>query len=56
MDLPCCNQRMDVTQVKDRGIIMVGESGIFTPDDVAFVQKVGGLCVQPGAIAFANCI
>ena len=28
-------------QVKERGIIMVGESGIFTPDDVAYVQAAG---------------
>jgi indole-3-glycerol phosphate synthase len=28
-------------QVKQRGILMVGESGIFTPDDVAFVQAAG---------------
>lgn len=28
-------------QVQERGILMVGESGIFTPDDVAFVQKHG---------------
>lgn len=28
-------------QVKQRGILMVGESGIFTPDDVAFVQQAG---------------
>lgn len=28
-------------QVQRRGISMVGESGIFTPDDVAFVQKCG---------------
>ncbi len=28
------------TQVKKRGILMTGESGIFTPEDVAFVQDV----------------
>ncbi|GIL70530.1 hypothetical protein Vretimale_3661 [Volvox reticuliferus] len=28
-------------QVTERGIIMVGESGIFTPEDVAFVQQAG---------------
>lgn len=28
-------------QVKDRGLMMVGESGIFTPADVAFVQQAG---------------
>jgi indole-3-glycerol phosphate synthase len=28
-------------EVKARGILMVGESGIFTPEDVAFVQGAG---------------
>jgi indole-3-glycerol phosphate synthase len=28
-------------EVARRGILMVGESGIFTPDDVAFVQASG---------------
>lgn len=28
-------------QVKERGILMVGESGIFTPEDVAYVQTAG---------------
>ena len=28
-------------QVQRRGISMVGESGIFSPDDVAFIQKCG---------------
>jgi len=28
-------------QVKQRGIMMTGESGIFTPEDVAFVQAAG---------------
>ena len=28
-------------EVQRRGIPMVGESGIFTPDDVAFVQAAG---------------
>lgn len=28
-------------EVTERGIVMVGESGIFTPEDVAFVQKAG---------------
>lgn len=49
----CCAMQVDlaVTQrimdspagqeVKRRGILMVGESGIFTPDDVAFVQAAG---------------
>jgi indole-3-glycerol phosphate synthase len=27
--------------VKERGLLMVGESGIFTPDDVAVVQAAG---------------
>lgn len=27
--------------MKRRGILMVGESGIFTYDDVAFVQQAG---------------
>jgi indole-3-glycerol phosphate synthase len=27
--------------VKRRGILMVGESGIFVPADVAFVQQAG---------------
>ena len=36
----------DPCQVKERGILMVGESGIFTPDDVAYVQDVSGVvCV-----------
>ncbi len=29
-------------EVRRRGILMTGESGIFTPDDVAFVQAVSG--------------
>lgn len=37
----CC-KRSDPLQVKQRGIMMTGESGIFTPEDVAFVQAVGG--------------
>lgn len=28
-------------EVASRGIMMVGESGIFTPEHVAFVQKAG---------------
>lgn len=28
-------------EVLRRGIMMVGESGIFTPDDVTFVQQAG---------------
>jgi indole-3-glycerol phosphate synthase len=31
----------EVMQVKDRGLVMVGESGIFTPADVAVVQQAG---------------
>eukprot|EP00798_Chlamydomonas_sp_ICE-L_P023719 gene23719-9270_t len=32
----------------ERGILMVGESGIFTPDDVAFVQKAGCQAILVG--------
>jgi indole-3-glycerol phosphate synthase len=28
-------------QVQDRGLLMLSESGIFTPDDVAYVEKCG---------------
>ena len=28
-------------QVSERGILIAGESGIFTPEDVAFVQSTG---------------
>ena len=28
-------------QVQDRGLLMLSESGIFTPDDVAYVDKCG---------------
>jgi len=35
-------------QVKERGLLMVGESGIFTPDDVAFVQKAGCSAILVG--------
>lgn len=30
-----------VMQVQERGFIMAGESGIFTPEHVAFVQSTG---------------
>jgi indole-3-glycerol phosphate synthase len=30
-----------VLQVQERGLLMLSESGIFTPDDVAYVQKCG---------------
>lgn len=45
MHLHLCNTTHQPPQVKERGIIMVGESGIFTPEDVAFVQQVGGVAV-----------
>lgn len=37
-----------IPQVLQQGIIMAGESGIFTPADVAFVQSGGRLvrCTQ----------
>lgn len=44
MDLALTKRIMDSPsgqEVKRRGILMVGESGIFTPDDVAFVQEAG---------------
>ncbi|KAG2498511.1 hypothetical protein HYH03_003762 [Edaphochlamys debaryana] len=44
VDLACTQRIMESApgrEVTERGIIMVGESGIFTPDDVAFVQKAG---------------
>lgn len=28
-------------QVRERGILIAGESGIFTPEDVTFVQSTG---------------
>lgn len=28
-------------RIRDRDILVVGESGLFTPDDIAFVQRVG---------------
>ncbi len=42
MDLGNTKQIMESPagqQVLQRGLIMAGESGIFTPDDVAFVQS-----------------
>jgi indole-3-glycerol phosphate synthase len=30
-----------LTQIQRRGFLMAGESGIFTPEDVAFVQQTG---------------
>jgi indole-3-glycerol phosphate synthase len=44
VDLAITKQIMDGPagqQVQQRGILMVGESGIFTPEDVAFVQAAG---------------
>jgi hypothetical protein len=44
VDLAITKQIMDSPagqEVKRRGILMVGESGIFTPEDVAFVQDAG---------------
>ena len=35
-------------EVQRRGIPMVGESGIFTPDDVAFVQAAGVSAILVG--------
>ncbi|KAI4308574.1 hypothetical protein L6164_031632 [Bauhinia variegata] len=34
--------------VRERGIIMVGESGLFTPDDIAYVQEAGVKAVLVG--------
>ncbi|CAI5513787.1 unnamed protein product [Closterium sp. Naga37s-1] len=34
--------------IRERGIMVVGESGLFTPDDVAFVQKAGCNAVLVG--------
>lgn len=36
----------------ERGIIVVGESGLFTPDDTASVQEVG---VKSGFCRRADC-
>lgn len=44
VDLALTQRLMDSpagAEVKARGIPMVGESGIFTPEDVAFVKQVG---------------
>ena len=35
-ELLCCG---GCVQVQQRGLVMAGESGIFTPEDVAFVQS-----------------
>lgn len=34
--------------IRERGIIVVGESGLFTPDDVAYVQEAGVRAVLVG--------
>lgn len=34
--------------IRDRDIIVVGESGLFTPDDIAFMQKAGVRAVLVG--------
>jgi indole-3-glycerol phosphate synthase len=44
VDLNVTKQIMDSPagqEVQRRGIPMIGESGIFTPEDVAFVQAAG---------------
>eukprot|EP00879_Flechtneria_rotunda_P020352 GHRR01021403.1.p1 GENE.GHRR01021403.1~~GHRR01021403.1.p1 ORF type:complete len:298 (+),score=100.26 GHRR01021403.1:628-1521(+) len=44
VDLAVTQRIMDSSagqEVQRRGIVMVGESGIFTPEDVAFVQAAG---------------
>lgn len=38
---PSCVHGGVLLQVKERGILIAGESGISTPDDVAFVQQAG---------------
>lgn len=35
-------------RIRDRDILVVGESGMFTPDDIAFVQSVGVRAVLVG--------
>jgi indole-3-glycerol phosphate synthase len=35
-------------RIRDRDILVVGESGMFTPDDIAFVQRVGVRAVLVG--------
>lgn len=37
----CSLQKLCVAQVTERGILITGESGIFTPEHVAFVQSTG---------------
>lgn len=37
----CSHQACQLRQVTERDILIAGESGIFTPDDVAFVQSTG---------------
>ncbi|KAL5972441.1 hypothetical protein ACLOJK_041696 [Asimina triloba] len=34
--------------IRDRGILVVGESGLFTPDDIAYVQEAGVKAVLVG--------
>lgn len=34
--------------IRERGIIVVGESGLFTPDDIAYVQEAGVKAVLVG--------
>ncbi|RDX63284.1 Indole-3-glycerol phosphate synthase, chloroplastic [Mucuna pruriens] len=34
--------------IRERGIIMVGESGLFTPDDIAYVQEAGVKAILVG--------
>lgn len=38
-------------EVLERGILMTAESGIFTYDDVAFVQKVRRVAAAPGTLS-----
>jgi len=35
-------------RIRDKGIMVVGESGLFTPDDIAFVQEAGVRAVLVG--------
>uniref|UniRef100_A0A2N9EJ60 indole-3-glycerol-phosphate synthase n=1 Tax=Fagus sylvatica TaxID=28930 RepID=A0A2N9EJ60_FAGSY len=35
-------------RIREKGIIVVGESGLFTPDDIAFVQEAGVKAVLVG--------
>jgi hypothetical protein len=42
MQRECTSCRGSISvQVVDRNILIAGESGIFTPEDVAFVQSTG---------------